>query len=58
MGKILAPYERQALSSLLDKMMGFQFGDDITYNRARLHTQKNKISNRGDYNERRRCKSF
>ena len=42
MGKILAPYERQALSSLLDKMMGFQFGDDITYNRARLHTQKTK----------------
>ena len=23
-------------------MMGFQFGDDITYNRARLHTQKTK----------------
>ena len=42
MGKILAPYEREALSSLLDKMMGFQFGDDVTYNRARLHTQKTK----------------
>jgi hypothetical protein len=42
MGKILAPYEREALSKLLDKMMGFQFGDDITYNRARLHTQKTK----------------
>ena len=42
MGKILAPYEREALSKLLDKMMGFQFGDDVTYNRARLHTQKTK----------------
>tara|TARA_B100000287_G_scaffold157373_1_gene148499 strand:- start:2510 stop:4249 length:1740 start_codon:yes stop_codon:yes gene_type:complete len=42
MGKILTPYEREALSKLLDKMMGFQFGDDITYNRARLHTQKTK----------------
>ena len=42
MGRILTPYEREALSKLLDKMMGFQFGDDITYNRARLHTQKTK----------------
>ena len=42
MGKVLTPYEREALSKLLDKMMGFQFGDDITYNRARLHTQKTK----------------
>ena len=42
MGKILAPYEREALSKLLDKMMGFQFGDDVTYNRARLYTQKTK----------------
>ena len=42
MGKILAHYEREALSKLLDKMMGFQFGDDVTYNRARLHTQKTK----------------
>ena len=41
-GKLLPPYEREALSKLLDKMMGFQFGDDITYNRARLHTQKTK----------------
>jgi len=42
MGKVLTPYERQALRQLLDSMMGFQFGDDITYNRARLHTQKTK----------------
>ena len=42
MGKILAPYEREALSKLLDKMMGFQFGDDVTYNRARLHTQRTR----------------
>ena len=41
-GKLLPPYEREALSKLLDKMMGFQLGDDITYNRARLHTQKTK----------------
>ena len=42
MGKILTPYERDAMQQLLDKMMGFQFGDDITFNRARLHTQKTK----------------
>ena len=41
-GKLLPPYERDAISKLLDKMMGFQFGDDVTYNRARLHTQKTK----------------
>ncbi len=41
-GKILPPYEREAISKLLDKMMNFQFGDDVTYNRARLHTQKTK----------------
>ena len=42
MGKVLTPYERTALQQLLDSMMGFQFGDDITYNRARLHTQKTR----------------
>lgn len=42
MGKVLTPYERKALQQLLDSMMGFQFGDDITYNRARMHTQKTK----------------
>ena len=42
MGKVLTPYERTAIQQLLDSMMGFQFGDDITYNRARLHTQKTK----------------
>jgi len=42
MGKILTPYERDAMQQLLDKMMGFQFGDDVTFNRARLHTQKTK----------------
>jgi len=42
MGKILTPYERDAMQQLLDKMMAFQFGDDITFNRARLHTQKTK----------------
>ena len=42
MGKILTPYERSAMQTLLDKMMGFQFGDDVTFNRARLHTQKTK----------------
>ena len=36
------PYEREALSKLMDKVMGFQFGDDITYNRARLHTQRTR----------------
>jgi len=36
------PYEREALSKLMDKVMGFQFGDDITYQRARLHTQKTR----------------
>ena len=41
-GKLLPPYEREAISKLVDKMMNFQFGDDITYNRARLHTQKTK----------------
>ena len=41
-GKLLPPYEREAISKLLDRMMGFQLGDDITYNRARLHTQKTK----------------
>ena len=51
MGKILAPYEREALSSLLDKMMGFQFGDDITYNRARLHTQKTKYQTENTMSE-------
>ena len=38
----LNPYEREAISKLLDKTMGFQFGDDITYQRARLHTQRTK----------------
>jgi len=42
MGKVLTPYERDALSKLIDSMMGFTFGDDIAYNRARLHTQKTK----------------
>ena len=42
MGKVLTPYEREALSKLIDSMMGFTFGDDITYNRARMHTQKTK----------------
>ena len=36
------PYEREAISKLLDKVMGFQFGDDVTYNRARLHTQRTR----------------
>ena len=38
----LNPYEREAISKLLDKTMGFQFGDDVTYQRARLHTQRTK----------------
>jgi len=42
MGKTLPPMERDAISKLMDKMMGFQFGDDITYARAKLHTQKNR----------------
>jgi hypothetical protein len=42
MGKVLTPYERAALSRLIDSMMGFTFGDDIAFNRARLHTQKTK----------------
>ena len=42
MGKNLQPMEREAISKLMDKMMGFQFGDDITYNRAKLHTQRNR----------------
>ena len=32
----------EELSKLLDKVMGFQFGDDVTYNRARLHTQRTR----------------
>jgi len=41
-GQTLTPYEREGISKLMDKVMGFQFGDDITYNRARLHTQKTR----------------
>ena len=41
-GQVPNPYEREAISKLLDKTMGFQFGDDITYNRARLHTQRTR----------------
>lgn len=42
MGKVLTPYERDAMQQLIDKMMDFQFGDDVTFNRARLHTQRTK----------------
>ena len=38
----LNPIERESISKLMDKMIGFQFGDDITYQRARLHTQKTR----------------
>ena len=41
-GVNLTPYEREGISKLMDKVMGFQFGDDITYNRARLHTQRTR----------------
>ena len=41
-GQTVSPYEREALSKLLDKVMGFQFGDDISYNRAKLHTQRTR----------------
>ena len=41
-GRNLNPYEREAISKLLDKTMGFQFNDDITYNRAKLHTQRTR----------------
>ena len=41
-GTNLTPYEREGISKLMDKVMGFQFGDDITYNRARLHTQRTR----------------
>ena len=41
-GQTLTPYEREGISKLMDKVMGFQFGDDITYNRARLHTQRTR----------------
>ena len=41
-GQIPNPYEREAISKLLDKTLGFQFGDDVTYNRARLHTQRTR----------------
>ena len=51
MGKILTPYERDAMQQLLDKMMGFQFGDDITFNRARLHTQKTKYQTEENVSE-------
>ena len=51
MGKILTPYERDAMQQLLDKMMGFQFGDDITFNRARLHTQKYKYQTEENVSE-------
>ena len=27
----LNPIERESISKLMDKMIGFQFGDDITY---------------------------
>ena len=51
MGKILTPYERDAMQQLLDKMMGFQFGDDITFNRARMHTQKTKYQTEENVSE-------
>jgi hypothetical protein len=41
-GTNLTPYEREGISKLMDKVMGFQFGDDVTYNRARLHTQRTR----------------
>ena len=41
-GVNLTPYEREGISKLMDKLMGFQFGEDITYNRARLHTQRTR----------------
>ena len=41
-GQVPNPYEREAISKLLDKTMGFQFGDDVTYQRARLHTQRTR----------------
>ena len=40
--QVLNPYERESIAKLMDKMIGFQFGDDITYQRARLHTQKTR----------------
>ena len=46
-GQVPNPYEREAISKLLDKTMGFQFGDDITYNRARLHTQRTRYQTEG-----------
>lgn len=38
----LNPYEREAISKLLDKTMGFNLGDDITFNRVKLHTQRTR----------------
>jgi hypothetical protein len=41
-GQTLTPYEREGISKLMDKVMSFSLGDDITYNRQRLHTQKTR----------------
>ena len=41
-GQTVSPYEREALSKLMDKVMGFSLGDDISYNRAKLHTQRTR----------------
>ena len=41
-GQTLTPYEREGISKLMDKVMSFSMGDDITYNRQRLHTQKTR----------------
>ena len=38
----LNPYEREAISKLIDKTMGFNLGDDITFNRVKLHTQRTR----------------
>ena len=42
MNQNLNPYEREAISKLLDKAMGFNLGDDITFNRIKLHTQRTR----------------
>ena len=40
-GQTLTPYEREGISKLMDKVMSFSMGDDITYQSPKITYSKN-----------------
>jgi len=45
-GQTLAPTERAAVAKVMDSLMYIVTGDDTVFQKAKMHTQKNTLSDR------------